>query len=111
MITKQDLKEILQKHRFSEEQIEIILNKRIKTLLERGNKENIDAILKILEERKISQEKIEGCLSVLAKGKAKEINVASILNIDEEEILEEIENIKEQNNKNKIRMGEENGLS
>ena len=34
--------------------------------------------------------------------------VANILNIDEEEILEEIENIREQN---KIRKGEENELS
>ena len=38
-------------------------------------------------------------------------NVADMLNIDEEEILEEIEKIKEQNDKNKIRMGEEDELS
>ena len=38
-------------------------------------------------------------------------NVANILNMDGEEILEEIEKIRKQNNKNKIRMGEENELS
>ena len=38
-------------------------------------------------------------------------NVANILNMDGEEILEEIEKIRKQNNKNKIRMGEEDELS
>ncbi len=33
-------------------------------------------------------------------------NVANILDIDREEVLEQIENIKEQNDKNKIRSGE-----
>ena len=74
MITKQELKKVLQEHEFSEEQIERILNKRVKTLLKIGNIENIDAILNILlNKRTISKETIEGCLSVLARGKAKEI--------------------------------------
>ena len=34
-------------------------------------------------------------------------NISTILNVDEEEILEEISKIKEQNDENKIRKGEE----
>ena len=72
MITKQELKKVLQEHEFSEEQIERILNKRVKSLLKIGNIENIDAILNILlNKRTISKETIEGCLSVLARGKSK----------------------------------------
>ena len=90
MITRQDLREVLQKQRFSEQQIEKILNKRIKTLLEIGNKENIDTILEILlDERKISQEKVEGCLSVLAFGKEKEIKEILDYLIDERKISQE----------------------
>ena len=38
-------------------------------------------------------------------------NVANFLNMEVEEVLEEVENIKEQNNENKISMGEEDELS
>ena len=38
-------------------------------------------------------------------------NVANFLNMEVEEVLEEVENIKEQNNENKIRMGEDDELS
>lgn len=73
MITIQDLKEVLKKHKYSENQIERILHKRIKTLLNRGNKDNIDEILQILDKHNIEKETIEGCLSVLVQAKAKEI--------------------------------------
>ena len=90
MITKQELKEVLQKYQFDEKQIDRILNKRIKVLLKKGNKENIDAILEILiDKREISKEKIEGCLSVLATGKAKEIKDILDYLIDKREISKE----------------------
>lgn len=74
MITKQDLKGLLVKYNFDEEQIQRILNKRIKTLLKLGNKENIDKILKILiSDYGFSKGAIEGCLYVLTRGKAKKI--------------------------------------
>ena len=38
-------------------------------------------------------------------------NVADMLNVDEEEVLEEIEKIREQNNEKEIRMGEQDELS
>ncbi len=73
MITKQELREVLQKYRFEEKQIDRILNKKIKILLKNGNKDKIDTILQILLNNSISRELIEKCLTVLATGKAKEI--------------------------------------
>ena len=75
MITKQELREVLQKYQFDEKQIDRILNKKIKTLLRKGNKKKIDATLKILldDAYNISRKAIEGCLYVLAIGKADEI--------------------------------------
>ena len=73
MISKENLEEVLKRANFKEEQINRILNKKITTLLKRGNEEEIESILKLLNEHKISQEAIERCLTVLAKGKAKEI--------------------------------------
>ena len=75
MITKQELKEVLQKYQFDEKQVDRILNKRIKTLLKNGNKDKIDIILQILldDTYDISRKAIEKCLTVLALGKVEEI--------------------------------------
>jgi len=81
MISKAELVEILQNNGFEEEAIQRILNKKIKTLLEKGKYENIEKIFEVLKEKGISKEVIENCLSVLARGKADEIEkIFEILN-------------------------------
>ena len=73
MITREQLVECLRQANFSENQINSILQKRIKTLLQKGNMDNIKSILNTLEIYGVEKETIEGCLYVLATGKAEEI--------------------------------------
>jgi len=73
MIKTQELVAILKKNGFTDIEIETILNKKISTLLEQGQKQNIERILEILKKHRIGKEKIEKCSSVLARGKASEI--------------------------------------
>lgn len=69
MITREQLVECLRQANFSENQINSILQKRIKTLLQKGNMDNIKSILNTLEIYGVEKETIEGCLYVLATGK------------------------------------------
>ena len=82
MITQQQLIKLLTKYNFTENQINIILNKKIKTLLERGRYINIDNIFEILViKNEISKKTIENCLYVLARGKAGKIEkIFKVLN-------------------------------
>ena len=73
MITKIKLAEILGDNEFEDARIERILNKKIKTLLSIGKANEIEKILKVLQDNGISKDTIENCLSVLAQGKANEI--------------------------------------
>ena len=73
MITKQELAIILKDNGFADAEIEKILNKRIKKLLNVGQEQNIKGILKVLKKYDISKQAVIKCLSVLAMGKASEI--------------------------------------
>ena len=65
MITKEALQKVLKDNGFDEQAITRILNKNLKTLIERGKFDNINAVLKTLNEFHISKEAIENCLLVL----------------------------------------------
>ena len=84
------IREISDTYHVSRRWIFRILNKQIKTLLQRGNKKKIDTTLKILldDEYNISRKAIEGCLTVLAHGKADEIEKIFIV-LDEHQISKE----------------------
>ena len=73
MISKDELRNVFLEHGFNDEQVERIMQKRIKELLKKGEKKEISAILEVLTKNKIKKETIENCLTVLSKGKAKEI--------------------------------------
>ena len=73
MISKDELRNVFLEHGFNDEQVESIMQKRIKELLKKGEKKEISAILEVLTKNKIKKETIENCLTVLSKGKAKEI--------------------------------------
>ena len=55
MITKEELKKVLSDNLISEEEIDLFLSKRLSTLYKRGNKDNIDKIIKILREKAYRQ--------------------------------------------------------
>ena len=73
MITREELKTLLKNAGFEEAIIERILKKKINTLLRLGNFKNIQKILDILNDNKISHESVAKCLTVLTQGKADEI--------------------------------------
>ena len=84
MITKQELAIILKRNDFTDVEINIILNKKINTLLNRGKASEIEKILEVLNKNEIRKETIENCLSVLVLGKASEIErILEILNKNE----------------------------
>ena len=81
MITKQELVTILKNNGFTDIEIKTILNRKINTLLKRGQKQNIEQILEKLKKHGIGKETIENCLYVLARGKASEIEkILEVLN-------------------------------
>ena len=69
MITKQELAIILQDNGFTDTEIETILNKRIKKLLNAGQEQNIKEILKLLKKYRISKQSITKCLSILSRNR------------------------------------------
>ena len=73
MLKKEEFITLLQNAGFEEQTIDRILKKRIKSVLKKGNAEEIDKIFNVLDKNKISKEKIENCLTVLAIGDAEEI--------------------------------------
>ena len=79
MITREELKKVLSDNLISEEEIDIFLSKRLSTLYKKGNKDNIDKIIKILREKGLL-ELIKACPYILAKGKDQEIeNIIKLL--------------------------------
>lgn len=83
MITEAQLKTVLSEN-LSPEEVDIFLEKRLKTLYARGNIDNINEIIKVLKKYNLLF-LLNKCPTILAQGNSKEIT--NILNVLEERSL------------------------